>query len=223
VKAQSSDGIFAVDASAFYIDWNNILINSSVLVNNQPVGVNSNGGRARNYGFEGSFTLRPTVGLDLVANLAWTHARLRDDTTSGGAPNSVGGRAGDHLPFIPSLSGTLSANYRWDLSDTIRAYVGGDIHSQTSQRAGFSNAYRTAFGRQVNLHGYTTVDLHAGFDLKPFTVQAYVRNLFDSDGLVGAEGYPFVIPTGLGGAGTPMMLATTIRPRTFGLVVGAGF
>ena len=223
LKMQSNDGVFALDASGFYVDWDNILINSSVVVNNQPVGVNSNGGRARTFGAEGTLTFRPVVGLDVIANLAWTNARLRDDTTSGGAPNSVGGHAGDHLPYIPSLSGTLSADYHWDVSDRMRAYVGGDIHSQTSQKAGFSNAYRLAFGHHINLRGYTTVDLRAGIDLKPFTVQAYVRNLLDSNGLVGAEGYPFVIPTGLGGAGTNMMLATTIRPRTFGLVVGAGF
>jgi iron complex outermembrane recepter protein len=159
----------------------------------------------------------------VMANLAWTNARLRDDTIAPGGLNLVGGLAGDHLPYIPSLSGTLSADYRWDLSDRMRAYVGGTLHSQTSQKAGFSAGYRAAFGKQINLRGYTTLDLRAGFDLKPFTVQAYVRNLLDSDGLVGAEGYPYVIAPGIGGAGTNMILATSIRPRTFGLVLGAEF
>ena len=223
LKMQSNDGVFAFDGSGFYVDWKDILITSSTVVNGTPVGINANGGKARTFGAEANVTVRPVVGLDLVANLAWTNARLRDDTTSGGAPNFTGGLAGDHLPYIPSLSGTLSADYHWDLSDRVRAYVGGDIHSQTTQKAGFSSAYRTAFGHVINLRGYTSVDLRAGFDLKPFTVQAYVRNLLDSNGLVGAEGYPYVIPPGLGGNGKNMMLATTIRPRTFGLVLGAGF
>jgi iron complex outermembrane recepter protein len=223
VKSQSSDGVFAVDLSGFYIDWDNILILTTVNTNAGPVGVNANGRRARVYGAEGTFTLRPVLGLDVIANIAWTHARLRDDTTNGSGLNLTGGFAGDHLPFIPSLSGTLSADYRWDLSDRMRGFVGANIHSQTSQKSGFNAAYRTAFGKQISLRGYTTVDLRAGFDLKPFTVQAYVRNLLDSGGLIGAEGYPFVVPPNLGGSGTPLILATSIRPRTFGLVLGAEF
>jgi outer membrane receptor protein involved in Fe transport len=223
LKMQSNDGVFALDASGFYVDWKNILINSSVVVNGTPVGINANGGKARTYGAEGTLTLRPAVGLDLVANFAWTNARLIDPTTAGGPNDPAGGLAGERLPYIPNLSGTLSADYRWDVSDRVRAYVGGDIHSQSSQKAGFSNLYRIDFGRQINLRGYTTVDLRAGIDFKPFTVQAYVRNLLDSNGLVGAEGYRYVIPVGLGGSARNMILATTIRPRTFGLVVGAEY
>ena len=223
LKMQSNDGIYALDASGFYVDWKNILIVSQVQTAAGPAGINANGGKARTFGAEGTLTLRPVMGLDLVANIAWTNARLKDDTTPGGATDPAGGLAGEHLPYIPSLSGTLSADYRWDVSDRVRAYVGGDIHSQTSQKAGFSNLYRIAFGRQINLRGYTTVDLRAGLDFKPFTVQAYVRNLLDSNGLVGAEGYPYTISPNLGGTGATQILATTIRPRTFGLVVGAGF
>ena len=223
LKTQSRDGVFALDVSGFYVDWDNILILTTVTTNAGPVGVNANGRRARTYGAEGTLTVRPVVGLDLVANLAWTNARLRDDTTNGSGLNLTGGLAGDHLPFIPSLAGSLSADYRWDFSDRIRAYVGGTVHSQTSQKAGFSAAYRAAFGRQLSLRGYTTVDLRAGFDLKPFNVQVYVRNLLDSNGLVNAGGYPFTVATGLGGRNTPMILTSTIRPRTFGLTVGADF
>jgi len=222
LKMQSNDGVFALDASGFYVDWKDILINSTVtLPSGQPVGINANGGKARTFGAEGTLTLRPVVGLDLVANLAWTNARLRDPTSGGLVPPS--GLAGDRLPYVPSLSGTLSADYHWNVGDRVRAYAGGDIHSQTSQKAGFNGSYRAAFGRQINLRGYTTIDLRAGFDLKPFTVQAYVRNLLNSNGLVGAEGYPYVIVPGIGGNGTNMILTSTIRPRTFGLVVGAAF
>jgi iron complex outermembrane recepter protein len=223
VKTQSTDGTFALEASGFYVDWDNILILTTVTTNAGPVGVNANGRRARTYGAEGTLTLRPVVGLDVLATVAWTHARLRDDTTNGTGLNLTGGLAGDRLPFIPSLSATLSADYRWDFSERVRAYVGGNIHNQTSQKAGFNAAYRAVFGQQIKLRGYTTVDLRAGFDLKPFTVQAYVRNLLDSKGRVNAGGYPYTVPTALGGRNTAMILNSTIRPRTFGLVVGADF
>jgi iron complex outermembrane receptor protein len=224
IKAQTSDGVFAADASAFYVNWDNILINSQVTVAGTPVGVNANGQKARTYGVEGTFTVRPTAGLDLAANIAWTKAYLRGDTTTGGAPNSTGGFDGDHLPFIPRLSATFSADYRWDLTDSMKAFAGATFHTQSEQKGPFNSAYRTRFGHQINLDGYTTFDLHAGVDLKPFTVEAYVRNLFNSNGLVNA-GYSqtAVIPPGLGGPGTPTASATSIRPRTIGVTVGARF
>ncbi len=223
VKGQSNDGVLAVDLSGFYVNWDNILIVTTVQTNAGPVGVNANGRRARTFGAEGTLTLRPVVGLDLVANLAWTNARLRDDTTNGSGLNLSGGLAGDHLPFIPSLSGTVSADYHWDLDDRIRAFVGTNIHSQSSQKAGFNATYRAIYGKQIGLGGYTTVDLRAGLNFKPFTVQAYVRNLLDSKGLIGADGFPFAVPANLGGTGANMIMATTVRPRTVGVVVGAGF
>lgn len=223
LKTQSRDGVFALDVSGFYIDWKNILILTTVNTNAGPVGINANGRRARTYGAEGTATLRPLLGLDISANLAWTRAYLRDDTTNGSGLNLTGGLAGDKLPFIPSLSGTLSADYRWDLSDGVRASVGGNIHSQTSQKAGFNATYRAIYGKQISLRGYTTVDLRAGLDFRQFTVQAYVRNLLDNNGAINASGFPTAIPANLGGTGANQILVTTIRPRTIGLTVGARF
>jgi outer membrane receptor protein involved in Fe transport len=222
IKAQSSDGVFSADASAFYVNWDNILILTSVTVQGTPVGVNANGQKARTYGVEGTFTVRPMVGLDLSANLAWTKAYLRGDTTNGTGLNLTGGLDGDHLPFIPKLSATFAADYRWDLTDSVKAFAGATFHTQSDQKGGFNAAYRARFGRQINLEGYSTFDLHGGIDLKPFTVEAYVRNLFNSNGLVNAS-YPQTIATGLGGTGQPLATATSVRPRTIGVNVGARF
>ena len=224
IKAETSDRSFGLDLSGFYINWDNILILTQVNVAGNQVGINANGRRARSYGAEGTATLRPTPGLSVVANLAYTKAYLRDDTTpAAGVANVTGGLAGDDLPFTPRITASVSADYEWELASDVRAFVGGTVRLQSDQRAGFSPAYRTAFGRRVELDGYDTVDLRAGVEFGAFTVSAYARNLTDSYGLVNAGGYPYAISPAVGGQGVPEILASTIRPRTIGATVGFEF
>ena len=77
--------------------------------------------------------------------------------------------------------------------------------------------------RRIRIDGYETVDLRAGVDFGQFSVQAYVRNLFDTYGVVNAGGFPFSVQPALGGTDIPLMTASTIRPRTFGVTFGARF
>ena len=224
LKAESADRKFSIDAAAFYIDWDNILILSTADSAAGPVGVNANGQKARSYGAEATATFRPARGFNITLNGAYTKAYLRGDTvsaTSGGL-NLAGGLDGDTLPFVPRFQGNLSANYDWFPTPAVHAYVGGNIHTQTDQKAGFDPAYRALFNRQIELDDYTTVDLNAGADIGAFNVQLYARNLFNSAGLVNAGGL-FSIAPGLGGTGANLIGATSIRPRTIGVTVGARF
>jgi iron complex outermembrane receptor protein len=223
IKAETADHVFSIDAAAFYVDWNNILILTSANSAAGPVGVNANGKRARTYGAEATVTLRPTRGLNIAMNGAYTNAKLRDDTTALGGLNLTGGLRGDELPFTPEWQGNISAEYEWMAGRNVHAFVGGDWHVQGDQKAGFSAAYRARFGRQIVLGGYSSVDLHAGADIGNFTVQVYVRNLFDSRGLVDAFYTPFSVPAALGGTGLPLAQAASIRPRTIGATVGIKF
>ena len=222
LKAETADRSFGVDLSGFYVDWDNILITTSATVGAQVVGINGNGQKARTYGGEGTITLRPTAGFEVSANAAYTRAYLRGDTVTPGGLNLTGGLNNDELPFVPRWSGTVSADYRWEMGD-LGLYVGGDVHLQDDQKGGFSAAYRAAFGRQLELDGYSTVNLRAGADIGQFTLQLYARNLFDEQGVINASGYPFSVPAALGGTAVPLIRATTIRPRTLGAVVGVKF
>lgn len=222
LKAETDNRTFGIDLAGFYVDWKNILILSSTTVGGTPVGINGNGRKACTYGAEGTMTLRPTTGFEVSANLAYTRANLKGDTVAPGGLNLAGGLDGDELPFVPRWSGTVSADYRWAMG-TSEAFIGGDVHLQDDQKAGFSAAYRAAFGRQLNLDGYSTVNLRAGADIGAFTVQFYARNLLDSRGLINASGYPFNVPAAIGGTGANFINATSVRPRTLGAAVGFRF
>jgi outer membrane receptor protein involved in Fe transport len=224
VRAQTTDRSFSIDAAVFYLDWDDILIASTVTVDGTPVGVNSNGQRARSKGFEMTATLRPTDGLTVTANGAFTDAELRDDTVpSSGGLNLTGGLSGDQLPYSPRWRSNLSADYEWAIGDNALAYVGGSVNLMGDQKGGFNAAYRGAFGGQVPIDGYTTVDLRAGVDVGNFSLSLYARNLFDTYGLVSAEGFPFAVPADIGGSGVQVMNGAIIRPRTLGATLGFQF
>ena len=223
-RVQTPSRRFALDGAIYHLDWDDILILSSAIVNGTPVGVNSNGRRARSRGAEITATARPTTGLSIVANAAIVDAELRDATIPpGGGLNLTGGLAGDQLPYTPRLTANVSVDYEWPLGGEAEAFIGGNIRMVGDQTAGFSAAYRTAFGRRIMIDGYHTVDLRAGVDFGRFSVQAFARNLFDEYGVVSAGGFPTSVQPALGGTSIPLMTASTIRPRTFGLLFGAEF
>jgi outer membrane receptor protein involved in Fe transport len=223
-RTQTADRTLALDGSVYHIDWDDILILSTANSAAGPVGVNSNGGRARVQGAELTATIRPTRGLNVVANFAYVDAELRDDTVPpGGGLNLTGGLAGDQLPFTPKISANISADYEWSLGQDVEAFVGGNVRLVGDQTAGFSAAYRAAFGGRIRIDGYETVDLRAGVNFGRFTAQVFARNLFDTYGVVSAGGFPFSVPAALGGNATPLINVSTIRPRTLGLLVGASF
>jgi len=223
-RTETPNRTFSLDASAFYLDWDDILILSTVQTPAGPVGVNSNGQRAKSQGFEATATMRPIDGLSVMVNAAYTDAKLVDDTVpSSGGANLTGGLAGDQLPYSPKWQTSISADYDWQLSSGTTAYVGTSLRMLGDQVAGFNAAYRTAFNRRVEIDGYAVLDARAGIDFGQFSVSVYARNLTNSYGVVSAEGYPFAVPAEIGGQGVTLLNATTIRPRTLGATLGVRF
>ena len=206
LKAETSDRSFAIDIAAFHIDWKDIQVFGQV----NDFGVNFNGGKAKSEGAEFTTTLRPTRGLTVSVNGAYTNARLKDDT-----PPLVGGFAGDRLPYTPKYSIGANADYEWALGRDSNAYVGASVRSLSKQPAGFDFEFRSLFGRQRYLPSYEVVDLRAGVDFGQYSLELYAKNLTDSEGKTSLEA-PANVP--LGAAGTAV-----IRPRTFGVTLTAGF
>ena len=85
-----------------------------------------------------------------------------------------------------------------------------------SDREGnFDPNYQATFGNRLQLDGYATADLRAGVRLDRFSINAYVRNVTDSRGLTSLGS--FLLRPGT------TLSAAPIRPRTFGVTVGAEF
>lgn len=209
IKAQTDDNRFSVDAAIFHIDWKDVQLFATI----DGFGVNANGGGAKVDGGEVTFTARPSRGLNLSANGAYTNARLSKDT-------EIGGLKGDRLPFTPRFSAALNGDYNWPLTDAIQARVGASLRHLSSQSGAFDAIFREDFGRQRRLRAYQVVDLSAGLDFGRFSLDAYAKNLGNSAGRTSTTGTKVfgafsVFPGGAIGTGV-------IRPRTFGLSLTAG-
>ncbi|HEX7087887.1 MAG TPA: TonB-dependent receptor [Vicinamibacterales bacterium] len=204
LKTESSNGLFALDVAAFFLDWEDIQLFALV----DGFGVNANGGTAESRGLEFTASLLPADGLTLSLNGAYTDAELTEDTS-----DQVGGLDGDPLPFVPEWSFGLSTSYDWQLSGDAEAYVGATLGYTGGRPIAFDQ--RAADGSIQEADGYTTLDLRAGLRYERWSFELYGENLSDEEGIT-SVGTANTIATGMVDLGL-------IRPRTFGLSAGFEF
>jgi len=210
VRAQTADQSFSLDASVYYLDWSNIQVLVTYNTAIGPVNADGNGDSATSKGAEITATLRPVNGLSVALNAAYNDARLDEDLPAGN-----GGFANDRLPYAPEWSASMAADYEWALSDSADAFVGGTVRFVSDQAGDFDNNYQTTFGRRITIDGYAVADLRAGVRFDGFNIGAYVRNLTDTRGLTSVGSF-LLRPNN-------SVAASPIRPRTFGVTVGAEF
>lgn len=210
-KGETPDRTFALDLALFHIDWDDIQLLTVI----NGFGVNTNGSSATSDGLEFTATMRPTTGLAVSLNGAYTDAKLEED-----APELVGGRKGDRLPFTPEYAVSLNGDYDWELGAGSEAFIGGSLRYLSKQAGDFDADFRAANDRQRQIPSYVTVDLRAGLDFGRFGIEAYVHNLTDaagktSTGALTANGLP-LNPNGA-------ITTGVIRPRTIGLSLSAEY
>jgi outer membrane receptor protein involved in Fe transport len=210
-KSISSDGKLSFEVAAFHIDWKDIQLLAVV----NGFGVNTNGTGATSNGVEFNATVRPVQGLRLSANGSYNNARLDGDTDP-----LVGGVKGDRLPFSPKVSFGVMADYRWTLGATTQAYAGASVRHLSDQSASFDGTYRTAHGRQREVPSYSVIDAHFGVDMGMWTLEAYGKNLGNSNGKVstGAQ-----TANGMNVAPNGAINTGVIAPRTLGVTLTKEF
>lgn len=200
-KASTADGRFSLDASVYYIDWQDLQI---VALRN-GVGVVANASSAAIKGAEFTVTARPTNALSLVAAVSLLDAELDADSPD------LGGMKGDSLPDSPKVTVALSADYGFSLRG-YDADVGATVRHVADRVSSFDMSAGTP---QHALPDYTTVDLRFGVDFNAVRAQFYIRNLFDEFGELSAM-------TSFSVAGGPIQI-TPLRPRTVGLTLTKRF
>ena len=203
-KMTSSNGKFALDAAAYFLDWEDIQLFAVV----NGFGVNANGGTAESKGFEFTASLLPMDGVTLSFNGAYTDAFLTQDTDP-----IVGGIDGDPLSFVPEWSFGLDGAYEWAVNSDLTAYVGGNLGYTGDRLAGFNN--RDENGALRKLKSFTTLNLRAGVDTGRWSFELYAKNLANEEGINSINDD--------GSLPNDVLGLSLIRPRTIGLSVGAKF
>ncbi|MCJ8157742.1 TonB-dependent receptor [Sphingomonas sp. LaA6.9] len=171
IKGFWLDRTLSIDADVFYIDWDDIQI-TQVFGGVQGLG---NGRTARSQGFELSTVVMPTAGLTVGFNASYTDAKLTAD-----AP-SIGGHAGDRVPFVPKWNASATVDY------TVPAFADFDLNVGAGYRfrSGTTGSFESATDF-IRYDSYGILDAHIGLSNKNWSVQLFARNLADRREYIGA-------------------------------------
>lgn len=196
---------FSYELAAFYIDWQNQQVTSTIAPGN-PFTYVRNVGVTTIYGVEGHVQYNPTDNVTLEASAGWNHARYDDFLDQSGVPVFYGfseQRAGNRPILAPDFSAALSAEYEQTLS------------------ADWNLIWR-ASGRYTGKHsldnsavlvndGYALFDGSITLDNGATEFSIYGTNLFDETYATYAQLFVGFDP--LIRAGTPRTIGAVVRHR----------
>jgi outer membrane receptor protein involved in Fe transport len=203
-KSTFWDGRATLDADVYDIQWNDMQATENVEGINQLV----NCCDARIEGAEASFNYRVLPDLSVAGSGAYTDAV----TTTNGAALDVA--PGVRLPLSPKFNFALQATYNYDLGGGIGGAVNVSDVYVGNRGEGFAGSELDPL---YTLPAYNTVNLNLAFYFPhSMEVDAYVKNIFDTEGQVSASTLNNALITD---APVPVYLS---QPRTIGVVLKWG-
>ena len=223
MKASFADGRGQIDLAAYSIDWEDIQVGTSV----NGIGGLVNGGEATSEGVELALAFRPNDAWRLGLNASWVRAELKDDFEAVLVPQAgfdvelVSGLGGDRMPYVPRLSWSATAEYRFDVGQAWTGRVGGGWRHVGNRVADTSDRQRVLVGGDIvdevitaplELDSYGALDLYAGLGNLAWDIRLFVNNATDE------KGYSSIgtVESALTGA-VAWLRAVPIQPRTIGI------
>lgn len=241
LKTQFWDRKATVNIAAFWTEIDDY----QATVNNQQVGVLrgylANAGKVRTRGVEVDSAFRPTSGLNIYVNGAYTDAKYVRFTDAPCPPELAGGTTVTGTQR-PSPAGTNGPNRTAGLSPE-SCDISGQVLPGVSKWAfsygaeygiptviagregqvyiGYDGSYRSRFSANpspsayTNVSGYSLSNFRAGFKTdEGINVFAWLRNAFD-------ENYYEVLATQSGSTG--LIVGQPGDPRTYGVTLSTSF
>ena len=216
-----------LNVAAYIEDWDDMQV--SVLGEN-GLTVVQNVGKARIWGVEADLLLRPLEGLTWSTGLAYTHGTMREDFCFDQEDPDCSSsdfdlliEKGDRLPLTAQWKGSSQLRYQWPIGGDMKAHVQGVLTYEGKRKRDLRPAVNDIFG---NMKAYTEVDMSTGIEKGPWTVDLYVKNLFDVRGQLskGIQCNELVCGDPLGDTEFGGKVYTVVsRPRTIGLRIGRKF
>jgi outer membrane receptor protein involved in Fe transport len=199
------DGRLTADLAAYHIDWTDIQVITRVTINSITYTTIGNAGTAESKGLEWNIRYKPIDNLTLSVVGAYTDATLTEN-----AP-SLGGRAGDRLPYVPEFSSSLNVDYVWPAFGDFEAYAGGTWSYIGSRFGDFSTA-ATATNHD-EIPDYSNLNLQAGLRNDRYTLQLYVNNLTNEVGILNYSNEGGANQTGFANVTTPRTIGVLLQTR----------
>lgn len=201
VKTMWVGGRVLANGAFFHIDWTDMQLN----LPNPQVPAQfyvANVGGARSTGVELELTARAAPGVEVFGVAGFTRGRFKDRSSSRGV--QIGGNV---LPSTPGYTTTLGAQVRRPLTRGFDVQARGEVV--------LIGALEYDDVNSAGQDAYSLANLRAGVKKGAISVDAWVRNAFDTRYIPVAFSYPGLAPSGFVGE--------MGRPRTFGITLGAQF
>jgi iron complex outermembrane receptor protein len=197
VKFMPAHGPVQFEVAGFYYDFSNIQASSYRTYEGATTSVRTNVGKARSFGGEASFTVRPVRPMAINFGVALLDTKI---TAIDAITAAEQARLGNDLPFAPHMTLNGSVRYEFSLNDHMTLTPQVDARYVDTYYGDLDNAGVAGDFALVN----------ARIDLKidqRWTVAGFVRNLADVDYSTGGSS-----AQSFSGA-----------PRTWGVSLGARF
>jgi outer membrane receptor protein involved in Fe transport len=202
-----------------------------------------NAGDARIRGIEADLYLRLMQGLSWSTGVSFNDAEIRNDfcliandqfdcTIPGPdgpdedtdpEPNALLAEEGTRLPITARWKLNSRLRYDWNLFADTKAHVQAAVSYEGDRRADLRDIENDIIGK---LDAFTLVDTSAGVEYGPWSLDLYVKNLFNVRGQItkGIQCLETVCgdPDGVTAIG-PKIYTTITRPRLIGLRIGRKF
>ncbi len=220
-KGELFDRTLTTETAIYYNDWETVPLGATVCGPtpggvNVCTNVNANGGAAYSWGVEQAIRWQPNEHLTVSATYSFNESEL----TAQRGVTAVQSWVGQSLPSAMRHSGSLSADYRWNVGGDWDAIVGGNVVYTGDREPGFAS---TTNGNAIITPGkpnFTTLGLHANLETDDWRFQIYGQNLTDERGItsIGTQDNGPFIP----GFNQPFSIMV-IQPRTVGFSIARTF
>lgn len=193
----------SINASAFYLRWNDI--QQDVSLPGCGFGFATNVGSATSKGIEIEIKGKPMAGLLLGLSGGYTNATLSDSSglQKGGI---IGAVAGAQIQGVPKFNAAFTSQYNFSALDGRSAFVRGAIRWVGTSR-GSLDPENTDYLRSA----YHTLDAGAGISFESAEVSFFIKNLLDEKRAIQ---HPSV---------ANVSYAYRLVPRTIGMTVSTSF
>jgi iron complex outermembrane receptor protein len=169
-----------LNVSAFYIDWTNQGLFSTIELPNTSGTINTtsiliNAGKSEIYGMEIESNYAVTDNLTLIANYGYNHGRFKEGTDPDFAALSGGDGdiTGHTLPDSPAHSVVLGFDARAQVSASLTGFLRGDFLYDSDKFVRAAN-----YGK---IGDRNLVNFRTGIDADSWTLTLYIRNLLNED------------------------------------------
>ncbi|MEM9330627.1 MAG: TonB-dependent receptor [Pseudomonadota bacterium] len=175
-RALSPDNTLSLNASLFFIDYEDIQLVVSDLVNVggilTPDATVQNAGEARSFGAEIGVTYQPFDGLNIVAQLGLLSAEFENTVID--SDGDIVATDGQTLPNSPDTTFSIVADY--EHQEPLFFDANPFIRGEYSYRSDFTNIVNSG---SLVLDGFDIFNLRAGLRGESFEVSVFAENLFD--------------------------------------------